>query len=120
MSASLQQQLADLETKIKGQIATLTTDIAAVGTEIGSLQQQLAAALAGMTPGTQLTQGDIDTFQGISTSLATQTSVLENLMPAPAAAPAAAQGISGMSAPQAAAAAPTMPGASPAGGVPSA
>jgi hypothetical protein len=69
MSQTLSQQLDGVTLEIQGDVATLTTGLT-------SLESQLAAALAGVVPGSTITQAQVDPLVAVHTGLAALVAAL--------------------------------------------
>ena len=85
--SNLQLELRTMSTTISGELDADTTllqgDLATLTTGITSLETQLATALAGVTPGSTVTQAQVDGLTAVHTSFAALAASIPQ--PAPAA-----------------------------------
>ena len=80
MSETLSAQLDTVTATIQEALSLQTKAILAVGQQVNSLHAQLATALNGVSPGSQITQEQIDALTAIATGLGTQNAALTALV----------------------------------------
>jgi hypothetical protein len=83
----LQLEIRTMSTTISGEIdaatASLQADLATLTTGVTHLEAELAAAIAGVTPGSTITQAQVDALTAVHTSFAALAASIPQVAPAP-------------------------------------
>jgi hypothetical protein len=83
----LQLEIRTMSTTISGEIdaatASLQADLATLTTDVTHLETELAAALAGVTPGSTVTQAQVDALTAVHTSFAALAASIPQVAPTP-------------------------------------